>query len=341
MNNNRSSKRKIIMALVIAAAAILLFWLVLRFVVDRGMLDEQFGDSGEWGEEDEQISLMFGEDEYVSDDNIDTYLIMGTDAGGEFVDEEHSGELADFLALLIIDNTTEKFGFIQIDRNTMVAMPELAGEEEDGEEVKQQICLAHWYGENDGQRNDNTVMTVSDFFGYLTIDNYYAINMADMDRVNDAIGGVVVDIDTDMTSVDPEFVEGASVLLTGDQAEKFLRARMDVGQGTNKERMSRQTQYMQKAYNMVMDQLRENPEYVNDLYDSLSDVIQREETGSNLSRMANHLVQYDSMGILQIDGTTKMGDTQDDGIEHEEFYADQSSIVDALSKIMNLTKVEE
>ena len=343
MNKNRNSKRKIILALIVAVIAILLFWLMLKFVFDRTELGDQFGDSGEWGEEDEQISLTFGDTEYVSDDNIDTYLIIGTDGGGEFVDEEHSGTLADFLALMIIDNTTKKFGIIQIDRNSMMPMTDIIGLDEiGGEEVRQQICLAHWYGENEGQRNDNTVMAVSELFGYLDIDNYYAINMAEMGRVNDAIGGVDVDIDTDMTSLDPAFEAGSTVHLTGDQAEKFLRARMDVGEGTNKERMSRQTQYMQKAYNIVMSEIRENPEYVNDLVDSLGDVIEREERGgSNLSRMANHIVQYESAGILQLDGTIKLGDTQGDGVEHEEFYVNEDSIAEVLGQIMNLTPVNE
>ena len=166
--------------------------------------------------------------------------------------------------------------------------------------------------------------------------------MAEMGRVNDAIGGVDVDIDTDMTSLDPAFEAGSTVHLTGDQAEKFLRARMDVGEGTNKERMSRQTQYMQKAYNIVMSEIRENPEYVNDLVDSLGDVIEREERGgSNLSRMANHIVQYESAGILQLDGTIKLGDTQGDGVEHEEFYVNEDSIAEVLGQIMNLTPVNE
>ena len=336
-NRNSTSKARIILALIAACLAILLFWLVLRFVVDRGLLDEQFGDSGEWGDEEtEQISLTIGDKDYWTEDLFDTYLMIGTDGGGEDVDEEHQGTLADFLALLIVDNTTKKFGVIQIDRNTMIAMPELTGTEE-----KQQICLSHWYGENDGQRNDNTVMTVSELFGYLDVDNYYAINMEDIGLVNDAIGGVTVDIDTDMTALDPAFVKGASVKLNAEQTEKFLRARMDVGGGTNKERMSRQTQYMQNAYNMVFDQLSENPEYINDIYDQLQGVLQSEERGANLSRMANHIMQYENAGILQIDGETKINDTQDDDIEHEEFYADPESIAEALGKIMNLTEVTE
>lgn len=341
MNRNRKSKRKIILVLAITIIAILLFWLALRFIDSRGLIDEQFGDTGEWGDDVGPTELMFGDTTYVTDDRIDTYLIMGTDGGGEKVDEEHKGQLADFLALLIIDNTTEKFGIIQIDRNTMVPMPELAGMDENGEGFKQQLCLARWYGENEGQRNDNVVTCVSELFGSLNVDNYYAINMEDMDKVNNAIGGVVVDITTDMTAVDPEFVKGTSVHLTDDQAEKFLRARMNVGGGTNKERMERQTQYMQKAYNMVMDQLRENPEYVNDLYDSLSDVIESEENGSDVSRMANHIVQYESKGILQISGKTKVNDTQEDEVDHEEFYPDQKSIINVLRQIIDLREESE
>lgn len=340
MNRHRNSKRKIFVGLAIALAAILLFWLVLKLLVDRGIIDEQFGDSGDWGNESEQIILTFGDDEYVSDDNIDTYLMIGTDGGGEDIDEKHRGTLADFLALLIVDNTTEKFGVIQIDRNTMVPMGDLAGADEDGEPVVQQLCLAHWYGEDDEMRNNNTVMIVSDLFGYLDIDSYYAINMEDIGLVNDAIGGVTVDIETDMTDVDPAFTAGASVKLTAEQTEKFVRARMNVGEGTNKERMSRQTQYMQKAYNMVFDQLSENPEYINDIYDQLRGVLQTEDGGANLSRMTNHIIQYENAGILQIDGETQINDTQDDDIEHEEFYADQDSIIEVLGSIMNLTKTE-
>ena len=57
--------------------------------------------------------------------------------------------------------------------------------------------------------------------------------------------------------------------------------------------------------------------------------------------MANHVVQYESQGILQIDGETKTRDTQGDGEEHEEFYADQQSIIDTLGKIIDLRKSEE
>ncbi len=338
---SKVSNKKIIAVIVAAILLVALFGVGIHFIEKLGLKDQQFGDTGDWGEEEEQIMLEFGDKSYVSDDDIDAYLIIGTDAGGEDLGEAYKGELADFLTLLLIDNTTQKFAFMQIDRNSMMDVQVLDEEGDNYGYATQQICLAHWYGLNAEQRNENTVEAVSRFFGNLNIDNYYTINMADMDKINNAIGGVVVDIDTDMTNIDPAFVKGESVLLTDGQAEKFVRARKREGSGSNRERMARQTQYMQKAYNLVMGQLRENPEYINELYDSLEDTVQSDNDQSDLSRLANHILQYESLGILQFEGEAKRGDTQGDGIEHEEFYTDQSSILANLRKVMDLREMEE
>ena len=341
--SNKTATRKIIIGVLAALLAIALFGLVIHLIERRGLIDEQFGDSGDWGEdEEEQTELEIGDKYYVSDDNIDAYLIIGTDAGGEDLGKEYSGKLADFLTLLLIDNTTERYAFIQIDRNSMVEVQTVDEEGETDVLEEQQLCLAHWYGDNDNQRNNNTVLTVSELLGGLEIDEYYTINMSDMDKINNAIGGVVVDIEEDMTSVDPAFEKGASVHLTDGQAEKFVRARMNVGDGSNKARMARQTQYMQKAYNMVMGQLRDNPDYINELYDQLIDDVQTGEEGSgDISRIANHVLQYEGLGILQFSGKTKINDTQGDDIDHEEFYVDEDSIAEVLGKVMNLREEED
>jgi anionic cell wall polymer biosynthesis LytR-Cps2A-Psr (LCP) family protein len=165
--------------------------------------------------------------------------------------------------------------------------------------------------------------------------------MKDMGAVNDAIGGVTVDIDTDMTNLDPAFTEGATVHLDGKQAESYLRARMDVGGGTNKERMARQNQYMQKAYAMVTGQLRENPDYINDLYDQLDSKVESDGTPKRISTIADKLMRYDNMGIIQFDGEVKTGDTIGEGKEHEEFYVDEGSILANFKKVMNIREYTE
>ena len=336
-----NSKRKTILGVVIALLAILLFWLGIRFIDEHNLLDEQYGDTGDWGDVDEDIDLTIGDVNYLSDDDIDTFLLIGTDAGSGDLGEKYSGTMADFLVLLLVDNTTQRFAFIQVDRNSIAPIKTVDEEGNIVDYEKQQICVAHWYGEDEAKHNYNTVLTLSNLLGGLRIDDYYTINMADIGKINNAIGGVTVNIEEDMTNVDPEFVQGTQVHLTDDQAEKFVRARMDVGDGSNKGRMSRQTQYMQNAYSMIIGQLRDNPEYVNDLYDQLRDNVETSGDGSEISRLTNHMIQYANLGILQLDGTTKFGDTQGDGIEHEEFYVNEDSIVSVLGKVMDLYQDDE
>ena len=335
---NRENKKRILVGVLTAVILIAMFGAGLFLIEKRGIVDEQFGDTGGWGDdEDEEILITLDDMEYVTDDNIDTYLLIGTDAGTENQGTAYSGQLADFLTLLLVDNTTQKYAFIEIDRNTMVDVQILDEAGEFSTFFNEQICLSRWYGADEEQRNLNTLAAVSALFGYMDIDNYYTINMEDIGLINDVIGGVTVEIQTDLTSVDPAFVKGATVHLDSEQAEKFVRARMNVGDGTNKERMARQTQYMKSAYNMVIERLRQEPEFFNDVYNQLSSKIEKGETDSTISVLTNQLVQYDNLGILQIDGETRLGDTQGDGIEHEEFYADNASIVKILESIMNLT----
>ena len=332
-----SIRKKVAIALVGVLAAVGGLGVSMHMIEARGLKDTGPGDTGEWGDEYEPESLFLADTDYISEDEIDAYLIAGTDGGGEDLGEGLNGELADFIAVMLIDNTTEKYAFYQIDRNSMVDVQVRSEDGDYSEYSYEQICTAHWYGIDETERAENLMAAVSGLLGGIELDGYYILNMADIGKVNDAIGGVTVDIDTDMTNLDPEFVKGATVHLTDKQAERYLRARKDVGDGTNAARMARQRQYMQKAYNMVIGQLRENPEYINDLYIQLEDKVESDGTGKRMSVITNQLASYQSMGIITFDGETKIGDTIDEGIEHEEFYTDENSILSGLKKVMNIS----
>ena len=53
------------------------------------------------------------------------------------------------------------------------------------------------------------------------------------------------------------------------------------------------------------------------------------------------LLKGQDKGILTISGKTKVGRVLDDGEEHEEFYADPSSIRDVMTQLYSLVKIEE
>ena len=181
---------------------------------------------------------------------------------------------------------------------------------------------------------------VSDLFGYLPIDGYFVLNMKDISTVNHAIGGVVIDFDQDLTAIDPAFKEGESVLLSDKQAEEFVRARMSVGDGTNVERMARQRQYMEAVYSLLVGQLRENPAYLDDLYEELHKNIESDQSAKTVSTIANKISQYESLGILRIEGESREADTLDDGELHAEFLMDTESQIKTVRKIITLAESE-
>ena len=94
----------------------------------------------------------------------------------------------------MIDNTTEKFAFYPVSRNTMVYVPVMNKNGDIQDYAFEQICTAHWYGHDEEERNWNLAEAAEDLLGGLEIDGYYVLNMKDVGKVNDTIGGVSVDI---------------------------------------------------------------------------------------------------------------------------------------------------
>jgi hypothetical protein len=116
---------------------------------------------------------------------------------------------------------------------------------------------------------------------------------------------------------------------------------MNTGGGTNAERMARQQQYMTNAYNMVIGQVRENPDYINEVYNEIQGVVQTDGNAKELSVAMNQMMKFENEGFIKFDGETKLDDTLDDGVEHEAFYVNKDSIVRCLRKVMNLAVDEE
>lgn len=112
---------------------------------------------------------------------------------------------------------------------------------------RQQIALAHAYGDGLRKSCRNAVKAVSHLLGDSPIEGYYALNMGGISAVVDSIGGIEVTIPRDYTNLDPAFVEGAHLNLTGKQAYKLLRTRHGVDDQTNIARMERQNLVLEAA----------------------------------------------------------------------------------------------
>ena len=98
---------------------------------------------------------------------------------------------------------------------------------------------------------------------------------------------------------------------------------------------------MQKAYEIVYGHLAEEPEYVNDLADRLHGVVEIGENSDKMSKLTNQIVNFENVGTIQFDGESKVGETQEDGAEYEEFYVDENSVAECLGMVINLRELTE
>jgi anionic cell wall polymer biosynthesis LytR-Cps2A-Psr (LCP) family protein len=284
------------------------------------------------------ILTLYG-DIYTSDHTFETYLFIGTDnTSAEIAEgEDYHGDMADFLNLLIIDHTAQTYSVLAIDRDTISEIPVI---EADGTLTGTgffQICVSQWYGGDRTMNCENTVAAVSTLLGSLPIDGYFAMAIDDMPRVNSLVGGVTVTIEDDgLTAIDPAFEKGVTITLSDEQAVAFVQARMSVGNGTNIERMARQSQYLTALSKQLKGRLRTEPELALTLYDEMYPDATTDMNGNTVSRLANDVLTYTDNGEFQFEGTSEVGQLLEDGLDHVEFYVDSENMMDVMVELFSL-----
>lgn len=337
-NPEKNRKTKIVTVcavfLLVAVAVYILATLMDRKINERAVSrDTVEADAEDRGYARGKLYLgEDGDDVYLYYHNFENYLIMGTDVQGR----DNPG-MADFLLLMSIDKTADTYSLLEINRDT-IALFSLLDEQGSAYSVSEgQICMAHAYAHSyeDGCRNQ--VTAVSDLLGELPISGYYSVSMDDIGKINHAFGGVTVTIDEDLTSVDPAMEKGAVLTLTDEQAERYLRARMSVGEGTNEERIHRQRNYLESFLREGETKVRTSARHYYDIFEEMEDFAVTNLTGKQISRIAKALTQNESRGFFSFKGRTESGDEYlGDGLMHAEFYPDQDSIKTVLTDIFGL-----
>lgn len=330
------------------AAIALLFaaiWGGTAWIEQRNSLEEagrELTTAEESAVETAENTVFLDDRDYVYDHRIETFLFIGTDNSGSKDEDRYEGHMADFLLLMVLDYTDDSCGSIQIDRNTITDVYMLDDADEMFSSREMQICVANMYGTTPDVSARNTVEAVKNLLGELSaIDGYYVMNMGDIGALNHAVGGVEVTVKDDMTVLDPGLTAGAKVNLSDTQAESFVRGRMSLSDATNEARMGRQTQYMSGLFEKIRTHTMENPGYGLELFDTLRSCAVTNMTGKDFSRIARMLLKGRDKGILRIKGKTMTGRVLDDGQEHEEFYADPSSILDTMTELFTLAPQPE
>ncbi len=270
---------------------------------------------------------------------LETFLISGVDKNSDIkVSETSYGNnmQADFIALVIFDKYDKKYSIININRDSMVQVDELdINGNKTGNMTREQIALAHTYGNGSNSSSMNIVRAVSRMFYNININYYATITMDTLPIINDAVGYVTVKMPEDYTNLDPAFIKGEDVQLKGKQSTAFVRARMSVDDGTNISRMNRQKLYIDsfiKQYQTV----EFTEEFIMKLY---SDVSKKGSLVTNTTpRGIQNLMQ--TISAYTYDTQYSLNGESVKGEKFMEYNLDQSHISE-LSKQLLFKKAED
>ena len=300
-----------IRAAIAAAAAITI--LIVGLVILKQNDDEQYKESrGTMSEGFGQLKTVeIGGKKYREKPAVTTILIAGIDkknaAGNASGSNYREGGQADFLLLLAIDHTDQVIHQLQIDRDTMTDVITLGVfGNETGTRV-QQICLAHAFGLTPEDNAKYTVKAVENLLDGIEINGYYMIDYSGVPALNDALGGVPVKIEFDMTSVNPEWEKGKTVTLHGKDAETFVRTRKTVGAGTNEERMIRQAEYMRSAISRMNNRIKADPGFAEALMEELQSLSVTNMTTKRLAEELREVYGYRTLAVDHPAGTYTTG----------------------------------
>lgn len=284
-------------------------------------MEEDAGAVEKW---QEGVITHEGKD-YIYNQDIKAYLIMGVDKAGtveeETINDYTKGGQSDAMFLLVTDASDKTMSIISINRNTMtrVEICGISGESAGYKEM--QICLQHAYGDGKNLSCVRATEAVSHLFYNLPINGYLAMNMNGMPILNDSIGGVEVTVLQDLTNTKKgvSLKKGETKVLTGDEAYVYLRTR-DINEfDSASDRLKRQEQYITAYMKKLESVAASNPGKAVSIYESLEDYIVSSIDFANLVSEVSEYSFDAETNMYSVPGETVMGDY------YEEYYVDEEA----------------
>jgi LCP family protein required for cell wall assembly len=291
---SRHTAKKIAYICVILVLVLTILYSGLR-ILESTVFSSQKGS-------DYEVSGIYEKDgvEYILRSDITVVMLLGIDETGEVQKSQsynNTGE-ADMVALLIFNETTKKCDVLSLNRDTMLEMPALGLRGENAGTFYGQLALSHTYGDGMEQSCENTLTAVSNFMKGIEINHYMALNMDAIKILNDAVGGVKVNVKEDFSQVDASIPMGEHIL-KGDQALNYVRIREDVGDQLNISRMDRHSQYMQ-GFLQAFRSASESESFALDIYGEVSPYMVTDFTSKSLSALVSRFGDYELGEIIAV-----------------------------------------
>lgn len=335
----RRKIRKILCLILAGLAVVILITAVVRSLGKRSLMKNAADKASDMksekqltGEEAEEGIVYYQGEKYRYNDQIITILFMGIDNEDSLTEAGEMGKAgqADSNFLAVLNTKKKTIELIGISRDTMT---EIAIYDETGEylrTVKEHLAIQFAYGDGSTVSCELMENAVSNLMYGLPIHGYCAINLDGIAVLNDAIGGVELEVLQDLTEEDPALKKGAAVKLTGKQAHAYVRYRGTVFAGNN-QRVERQKQYLSAYANTLKQQMKQDLTIPLKVYQKMTDYMVTDISLDRITYLAAELLdyQFDLTNVRSIEGEV----VQPEDSRYEQFHVDYDALYELILEV--------
>lgn len=240
---------------------------------------------------------------YRYNENMCNILLIGVDSEEAPDSASGSRDQADVLILAALDLANNKMSLISVPRDILCDFEVLDANGNSTGVMNAHLALAYAYGDGQHQSCQITANAVSNIFYGLPIQGYGAYYLSGIRTLNDAVGGVTVKILDDypftQMVVCQNMHAGHEVTLTGEQAEAYIRCRLELQSDSNELRMRRQKQYMLALLLQAKQKIKENPASLMSMYNAVDEYILTDLDIGQISYLATEAISMDFTGDIR------------------------------------------
>lgn len=278
--------------------------------------------------EDAGKSIIYNGQKYCYNENTISILCMGVDKESNSDGEAVAGNngQADSLFLAVMDKEKGGVQVIGISRDSMTDIDIYNTENQFTKTENAQLCLAYAYGGSEKESCENVSKAVSRLLYGIPVNAYAAIDLSAVSVLNDAVGGVEVQVLGDLSSKDAALTPGSIVTLQGDQAETYVRYRDVTQLDSNNPRMARQRQYIHAFAKKALEATKTDLATPLNLYSLLGSDLTTDIDPAKVTYLTSLVLKN---GMSDIDIQSISGEVQM-GAEYAEFHPDETALYELI-----------
>ncbi len=319
MRKNRKYPFLILATIILACLALFFAIKFANAVIDRfspqpsGYEEYQKEvESREW-----KRTITYKGKKYHVKDGLSTVLLLGVDNTGTEYAKDNIGAngRSDAIMLLLLDDKTKTIKTLSISRDTMTTVEAYALNGDFLYAGTMQITLQYGFGDSPRRCCYLSKKCVSNLLHGMYIDGVMSLTMDAIPVVTDIIGGLQLTFEEDYSYIDPSYTKGATVTLTGAQAERFVRYRDINETGSNELRVARQTWLVEQMFAKLRS--LGGATLVDQIMDKAGKYIESDISADNLKKISSYKVTGE---MLKLPGKAQAGD------HHDEFHYDEEAL---------------